>query len=365
MDDNPFQSYRAEWLHKREVFRQQRRVRKLAKLQAKETKLNQRLMEGKPSIWDYFKELRRRRLLRKQQELEWLRERTDFHPIFLWLKEGGTKYFLFGACVLMALFGYVLWQKQMHIRRLYSKLADSRTVLVRVGDEEILKGNFETRLWDRNANRELPLETLLLIYQKATENIDVNARQYRTLADEQRSSHVLSLSEEVAFLEEKYLLSKIEPAEKSKFFQEKKEELALLQLSSIRFEDVPHAEQFLDAFQKGRTPERAAETYSLDKRSVRLPPVMVGDLERELGVFHERAVRELEGGRYSAPLPTDDGYFVIYRLDRVDSEFRDVLPAINSAFARKGVPDVRKELVEASELHSEEITKEQLLEIKL
>jgi hypothetical protein len=364
MEDSPLQRYRAEWLHKREIHKQQKRASKLAKLQAKESARNQRLLEGKLGVADRLKEWNRRRRLKKEKELEWLRKQTDFHPLILWLREGETKFFLLGACVLIAAFGYFIFLKQQHIRLLYRRLAGSQTVMVRVGDEDIRRGAFEKRMWNRHADREIQLETLLMILENATEPLDIHAKQYRSLEDEKRSE-IKTLSEEVEFLEEKYLLSKITPAQKEKLFEEKKDELAVYNLSSVRFKDVPSAEQFVRAFLKGMSPDRAAETYSLDQRPQRMKPIMQGELESKLGVHEAQAVRRLERGRYTGPQPLEDGTFIVYRLDRVDSEFQEVGPAINSLFVKAGRAEIRKELVEGAEIESKQFTKEQLIQLKL
>ena len=288
MDDNPFHRYRLELLHKREVHRQQRRAAKLARLQAKESQRNQRLLEGRLSLSDRFKEWKRRRQLKKEREVEWLREKTDYHPFFLWLREGETKFFLLGAIVLIGAFGYLLYLKQLHIRLLYKRLAGSQTVLVRVGDEEIRTGAFEKRLWTRHAEREIQLETLLLLLQQATEKIDLDANQYRTLEDEIRLEHSMTLAEEVDFTEEKYTLSHVSQADKQKLFDERRDELPVYHLSSVHFKDSASAEEFVRAFLKGMTPERAAETYSMDERPVRLKPIMAGELDERLGVLQAR-----------------------------------------------------------------------------
>ena len=303
--------------------------------------------------------------MKKEKELEWLRGQTEYHPLVLWLREGETKFFLILMFLLVGAFGYLLYQKQMHIRSLYSRLSGSHDVLVTVGEEELRRGPFEQRLWERNAERELRLETLRLLLEQATSSIDPRSKEYRTLEDADREKRALSLVEEVDFLEEKLHLSKVGNTERHKLFETKKAELVVYDISALRFTDVQAAENFIDSFLRGMTPDRAAEEYSMDSRPVRLRAMMDGELEKQLGVYHARAVKELDPGKYSAPLPTQDGHFTVYRLNHRDTDFDQVLPAINSMLAHIGREETRRNLVENANIVSEQITPKQLIELKL
>ena len=220
-------------------------------------------------------------------------------------------------------------------------------------------------MWERHGQRDLLLETLLILLRDASRSVSVESREFRTLKDEERKGKSLSLSEEADFLEEKILVSKVPESEKRDFYNANKEELAIYELSSLRFESADKAEQFVEAFLKGMSPDQAAEEYSLDSHPVMMPPIMAVDLPTELGVFHARAIEALDRGRYSSPLPTRDGQFIIYRIHLMETDYDLVLPAINTVFARRGRDELRRNLVESANIVSEQITPKQLIELKL
>ena len=342
MDDNPFQRFKAEWLYRRDIHRQKKRAAKIAREQIEEIERQHRLQEGAPSIGDRIVEIKDTKTSRL----------------------GVRVLVLLGFFLLLAS-GYLLWQKQMHIRRLYQKLAGDRQVMVSVNGNEIRRGQLESRMRERHGRRDLLLESLMTLLREASRNISVHSRSYRTLEDAERDTLILDLAQEADFLEEKILLSKVTEEEKKALFEERQEELAIYELSSLRFKSVEQAEAFVEAYMKGKTPERAAEEHSMDTGPVRMEPIMSGDLETELGVFHAKAIRALERGRFSTPLPTKEGHFVIYQIIHLDSEFDQVLPAINSQFACRGREELRRTLVENANIVSSEITPEDLIKLKL
>ena len=342
MDDNPFQRFKAEWLYRREIHRQKKRAARIAREQIEEVERQHRRQEGAPSIGDRIDDLKD--------------SKTS--------KVGVRVLVLLGFFLLLAS-GYLLFQKQMHIRRLYQKLAGARQVMVSVNGTEIRRGELENRMWERHGRRDLLLETLMTLLREASRNVSVDSSRYRTLEDSERDAQLLDLAQEADFLEEKILLSKVTEEQKKALFEEKQDELAIYELSSLRFQSVEQAEAFVDAYMKGKTPERAAEDHSMDPGPVRMKPIMSGDLETKLGVFHAKAIRALERGRFSAPLPTKEGHYVIYQVIHLDSEFDQVLPAINSQFARRGREELRRTLVENANIVSDQITPEDLINLNL
>ena len=325
-----------EWLYKQEIRRKQRRARKYAKLQAKEAERAQREMRGGgPSLGKRYAEWQRRRALKKEQQAEFWAQLQQKHPFLGWLKRHETKFFWLASLCVVAAVGIFITREMQNAEQKAAATAEDKRVMARVNGIPIYVDTLMNRLFFANGATVLQeLTEQEVVKQKAeSEGLELSLdekNQIQKLIDNNPRWRIAAPRLERDLLLKRLILREVDEKRKKEVYKDFRDDLTTYVVASIAFESKKKAEIFLEALEEGKSLEQASSELSLDAK----PPHRIGEftastLNQYLGAAAEKTIRKLQPGQFSRPLYLG-GNVVVFRLDGVRKEYKDVQPAIEA-----------------------------------